>query len=101
MLYVDQPIGTGFSYGVNNADSTVEAAKNMWTFLQSLYAAFLECKGCEFGLFSESYGGCYGPAFVDHFQGQNAVIDAGKIMGDRINVVALGINNAWVDSARI
>lgn len=39
MLYVDQPIGTGFSYGTDSATSTVTAAEYVWEFLQNFYVA--------------------------------------------------------------
>jgi carboxypeptidase C (cathepsin A) len=97
MLYVDQPIGTGFSYGVDHANSTKKAASYVWKLLQAFYTAFPDYKSREFGLFTESYGGHYGPEFSAYFQQQNAKIDAGKLKGEKINIVALGINNAWTD----
>ncbi|KAJ0268568.1 hypothetical protein COL940_013270 [Colletotrichum noveboracense] len=97
-LYVDQPIGAGFSYGTNDVDSTVKAAPKVWSLMQSFYTQFPEYKNRDFGLFTESYGGHYGPEFIDHFQAQNAKIDKGEIKGEKIKVVALGINNGWIDA---
>ncbi|KAF4461546.1 carboxypeptidase D [Fusarium albosuccineum] len=99
MLYVDQPIGTGFSYGTDDVTSTLTAAPRVWKLLQAFYAQFPEYEGREFGLFTESYGGHYGPEFAFYFEQQNAAIDAGKIQGEKINLVALGINNGWIDPA--
>jgi carboxypeptidase C (cathepsin A) len=101
MLYADQPIGTGFSYGVNNVTSTSSAAPYVWNLLQSFYTAFPDYKSRAFGLFTESYGGRYGPVFTEYFQKQNEKIDAGELDGDKINLVALGINNAWADAGMV
>ncbi|KAM0671035.1 hypothetical protein ACQRIU_001430 [Beauveria bassiana] len=98
MLYVDQPIGAGFSYGnVNAADSTPHAAPAVWKMVQAFLSQFPEYKSRDFGLFTESYGGHYGPEFAYYFEQQNAAIDAGTLTGDKINLVALGINNGWLD----
>jgi carboxypeptidase C (cathepsin A) len=97
MLYVDQPVGTGFSYGTDDATSTVTAAKYVWNMLQAFYAAFPEYESRNFGLWTESYGGHYGPEFAYYFQAQNAAIAAGTLQGETINLVALGINNGWFD----
>ncbi|KAM0205557.1 hypothetical protein ACHAQI_009117 [Fusarium lateritium] len=99
MLYVDQPIGTGFSYGSDDAVSTLAAAPRVWNLLQAFYAQFPEYENRDFGLFTESYGGHYGPEFAFFFEEQNAAIDAGTITGEKINLVALGINNGWIDPA--
>lgn len=40
----------------------------------------------------------YGPEFAAYIQEQNAKIDAGTLKGEKINLVALGINNGWIDS---
>lgn len=93
MLYVDQPIGVGFSYGTDSATSTITAAEYVWAFLQNFYAAFPTYESRDFALFTESYGGHYGPEFASYFLSQNEAIDAGTVSGEKINLVALGINN--------
>ncbi|EMD84874.1 hypothetical protein COCHEDRAFT_1149798, partial [Bipolaris maydis C5] len=97
MVYIDQPIGTGFSYGSDPVTSTVTAAPYVWTFLQAFYAQFPQYENRDFGLFTESYGGHYGPEFASYLQQQNAAIDSGRVQGEKINLVALGINNGWTD----
>ncbi len=64
MLYVDQPIGTGFSFGTDDANSTVTAAPFVWKLMQAFYAQFPAYENRNFGLFTESYGGHYGPEFA-------------------------------------
>lgn len=98
-LYVDQPVGSGFSYG-QDTDSTVSAAEAVWKFLQAFYTQFPQYKSRDFGIFTESYGGHYGPEFASYFQKQNAAIDAGKLSGQKVNLVALGINNGWIDPGK-
>ena len=67
MLYVDQPIGAGFSFGIDNVTSTSEgAAPYAWILLQAFYAQFPSYKNRNFGLFTESYGGHYGPEFASY-----------------------------------
>jgi carboxypeptidase C (cathepsin A) len=61
MLYVDQPIGTGFSYGTDPVTSTVTAAPYVWNLLQAFFAQFPQYENRDFGIFTESYGGHYGP----------------------------------------
>ena len=93
MLYIDQPAGVGFSYqsdqtnssvtcddegycqpsGIINAtaevNSTVAAAPFVWKFVQAFFAQFPQYENRDFGIFTESYGGHYGPgtSFVPHF----------------------------------
>lgn len=66
-------------------------------FLQNFYAAFPTYESRDFALFTESYGGHYGPEFSEYFLTQNAAIDAGTVSGEKINLIALGINNGWID----
>lgn len=53
VIYIDQPIGTGFSYGSACCNSTETAAVYVWEFLQVFHAAFPEFEGREFGIFAQ------------------------------------------------
>jgi len=99
ILYVDQPIGVGFSYGDTTTNSSVEAAKGVWKFLQIFFsdAKFCEYKTREFALWTESYGGHYGPTMASYFLDQNAAIAAGTLSGIPINLKVLGIGNGLTD----
>ncbi|KAI1384015.1 putative carboxypeptidase S1 [Hypoxylon trugodes] len=99
MLYIDQPIGTGFSYGNATVNSTKSAAPYVWNLLQAFYDSFPEYESRDFSAFSQSYGGHFGPEFVRYIVDQNAAIERGDIQGTDINVVALGVSNGWFDSA--
>src|SRR6187402_141326 len=113
MLYIDQPIGTGFSQGASSTTSTVTAAPYVWKLLQAFFAQFPKYSNRDFGIFTESYGGHYGPGeqtmkdslvlsltrpeFASYFNYQNLAIEAGVVIGQPISLVALGINNGWFD----
>ncbi|KAF2200356.1 putative carboxypeptidase S1 [Delitschia confertaspora ATCC 74209] len=93
MIYIDQPIGVGFSYGTDDVTSTETAAPYVWKLIQAFYASFPEYKSRDFGIFTESYGGHYGPEFAKYILDQNKAK-----AGENINLVALGINNGWFDA---
>ena len=112
MIYIDQPIGTGFSYGTDTVNSTQAAAPFVWKAFQVLFESKLFSQYasreyvhgsllflgiCSKGIIrfifaTESYGGHYGPSFVTYFEEQNALITSGAIEGESIAVSALMIN---------
>lgn len=53
VVYIDQPIGTGFSYGSGCCNSTETAAVYVWEFLQVFHATFPSFIGREFGIFAQ------------------------------------------------
>ncbi|KAJ7590662.1 alpha/beta-hydrolase [Mycena floridula] len=92
MIYIDQPIGTGFSFGTDTVNSTNSAAPFVWTAFQVLF------ESPQFAKFkSRDFGGHYGPSFVSYFDAQNAKIHEGTLKGEEIVVSALMINNGWYD----
>ncbi|KAF4610985.1 hypothetical protein D9613_006719 [Agrocybe pediades] len=99
MIYIDQPIGTGFSFGNDTVNGTLAASPFVWQAFQVLFESkeFSKYQSREFILATESYGGHYGPAMVTFFDQQNALIKAGKLKGELVNVSALMINNGWYD----
>ncbi|KAG9021820.1 hypothetical protein FRB95_001392, partial [Tulasnella sp. JGI-2019a] len=97
VLYIDQPVGTGFSHGAETTLTSDDAAGLVWQALQAFLENFPVYEGRELILATESYGGHYGPAFVTVFNSQNALIRRGVIEGEIITVSALMLNNGWID----
>jgi carboxypeptidase C (cathepsin A) len=93
ILYIDQPIGVGFSLGTNPSNSIDTSSPYVWNLIQAFYAAFPEYASRDFGIFTESYGGHYGAEFAQYIQEKNAAEE-----GEHVNLVALGINNGLHDA---
>ncbi|KAF2443671.1 peptidase S10, serine carboxypeptidase [Karstenula rhodostoma CBS 690.94] len=115
MLYLSQPVGVGFSYqttktdqngryslvDLDTANTTHAAAVGAWHILQ----AFLELspqldpdiQNFTFNLWTESYGGHYGPGFYNYFYQQNEAIKNGSIEGCELQMDTLGIINGIID----
>ncbi|KAJ7272517.1 serine carboxypeptidase [Mycena rebaudengoi] len=89
------PIGTGFSHGPETVGTSQQAAADVWKFLQIFLSdrRFSHLAKNGLGLWTESYGGHYGPVFAAYFLSQNAAIAAGKVNGIQLNLQALGIGN--------
>jgi carboxypeptidase C (cathepsin A) len=58
-----------------------------------------EIKSRSFNLWTESYGGHYGPVFYDYFYEQNQAIANGSVEGVLLNFDSLGIGNGLIDYA--
>ncbi|PYI29469.1 alpha/beta-hydrolase [Aspergillus indologenus CBS 114.80] len=139
LLYIDQPVHTGFSYDVavngtfdaltgdwdvsgledgipeqNNTfyvgtfpsmnnqttiNGTVNAARALWVFAQTWFSEFPEYKPHDdrVSIWTESYGGRYGPAFAAFFQDQNDKIANSTLSGHPIHLDTLGIINGCID----
>lgn len=144
MLYIDQPVQTGFSYDSllngtldllsqqvdvvdfmqekmpkqNNtllvgtfpsdnidatANGTANGARALWHFAQTFFQEFPDYKPNDnrVSIWTESYGGRYGPAYTAFFQQQNQRIANGSLAtkGEtaQIHLDTLGIINGCVD----
>lgn len=92
MLYIDNPVGTGFSFtgderGFSRDQTSV--ANNLYEFLQQFFRIFSEYKSNELYITGESYAGKYVPA-IGH-----------KLMQmsnqSNINFKGIAIGNAFID----
>ena len=65
-LFIDQPVGVGFSYGTMSVGTSQQAAADVWQFLQIWFAdaRFKKYAARDFAIWTESYGGHYGPTFA-------------------------------------
>ncbi|KAI9466665.1 alpha/beta-hydrolase [Lactarius psammicola] len=70
MLYVEQPVGTGFSQGKPNVKNENDVAAQLVGFLQQFLEIFSELKGKKFYLTGESYAGVYIP-YIANFIFEN------------------------------
>ncbi|KAK7045654.1 hypothetical protein VNI00_007487 [Paramarasmius palmivorus] len=61
VLWVEQPVGTGFSQGSPNITNDDELAEQLTGFLEQFLEVFSELKGNDFYLTGESYAGFYVP----------------------------------------
>ena len=94
-------------YPVINAseiDTTDLAAIATWHVLQGFLSALPQLDagvgaptGKTFNLWTESYGGHYGPAFYIYFYEQNQLVSNGTTNGTYLNFDTLGLINAIID----
>ncbi|OQD88259.1 hypothetical protein PENANT_c004G06366 [Penicillium antarcticum] len=85
------------------ANSTENSARSLWHFAQTWFSEFPEYKPHDdrVSIWTESYGGRYGPSFTAFFQEQNEKITNGSITNPEdshyIHLDTLGIINGCVD----
>ncbi|CAG7848349.1 Pheromone-processing carboxypeptidase KEX1; AltName: Full=Carboxypeptidase D; Flags: Precursor [Serendipita indica DSM 11827] len=91
IVYVDQPVGTGFSYGSTDRYATelTESTPQMIEFMRNFYKVFPELAGIDTYLAGESFAGQYIPYIAD------AMLKASN-MPAPLRGIAIG--NGWIDS---
>jgi cathepsin A (carboxypeptidase C) len=69
LLYVDQPVGTGFSHAglTHLSTNEEEIAENMAQFMIKFLAKYPQLEGKDFYITGESYAGHYIPAITHNF----------------------------------
>ncbi|KNZ56476.1 uncharacterized protein VP01_2397g5 [Puccinia sorghi] len=95
-IYVDQPVGTGYSYGTRTAKTTSEAMIDLYESIQVLleHPLFSKFVGRPFGVWTESYGGHYAPVLVDHILEMNTQLAGSNLPGKvTIPINSMGIGN--------
>lgn len=97
-----EKIGTCGTYSYGNesltANSTANAAPNLWKALQGFMGAFPQYSRHGFNFATESYGGHYAPIFNAYIESQNQLISNGSIpKAHHINLETVVIGNGWYD----
>merc|ERR1712127_629665 len=93
LLYVDQPVGTGFSKAGSPLDydtNEEQIAETMATFMVNFLEKFPQLQGKDFYITGESYAGHYIPAISHNFFFKNK----DKL---KINFKGMAIGNGLVD----
>ena len=81
VIYVDQPVGTGFSSGSPLNTNMEELKVEFKNFLVELYKAFPYLSGKDVFMTGESYAGHYIPAFSDYLLDEGYNVKA-SLIGD-------------------
>lgn len=63
MIYIDQPVGTGFSYGEPLLTTLDECSDEFMTFMVGIWETFPDLQGKDLYVTGESYAGKYIPRF--------------------------------------
>lgn len=96
MLYVEHPIGTGFSYGHPYPDNELEASADLYQFMQNFYQIFTKFQDYDFFVMGESYAGMFVPSIARYFHIQNKQLAPNNI---KIPLKGAAVGNGWMDAA--
>jgi len=94
IMWVDQPVGTGFSYDDNDSDDVYDedgVAEDMFQFLNNFLKDHPEYSKLPFYIVGESYAGHYVPAVATR------IVKGNQNKESTINIQGAGIGNGWVD----
>ncbi|KAJ8750680.1 hypothetical protein K2173_015861 [Erythroxylum novogranatense] len=95
ILFLDSPVGVGFSYSNTSSDvlsnGDKRTAADSLAFLLKWFERFPQYKGRDFYISGESYGGHYVP------QLSQAIVWANLVLKDKINLKGFMVGNALTD----
>jgi len=96
LLYLDQPVGSGYSYTENNNSyptTEYEVAEGMYTALQLFFQSYPIYSKLNFYIVGESYAGKYVPSLATYINEQNKLENTNLV----INLQGIALGNGWVD----
>jgi len=96
LLYIDQPAGTGFSYGTGLDHDEKGVARDMYDFLQQFMQKHSKYNELDFFAVGESYAGHYIPAVTHEVWKNNNNLPAGAI---KIKLTGTAVGNGLTDPA--
>lgn len=106
VLYIDQPVGTGFSFTTTNdyCSNDEEVNDDLYAFLQNFLKVHAELfvdqqsnsMNRNLWFSGESYAGHYIPSFINHLLQKEENIDSNK-NDIQINIGGAAIGNGWIN----
>ena len=93
MLYVEQPAGTGFSWGPVPS-SEADLSQDFYNFMVNFLDTFRFMESKQMFLFGESYAGMYVPSMAHKIHTENKIAKKKK----RINLAGIALGNGWMDA---
>jgi cathepsin A (carboxypeptidase C) len=93
VLWIDQPTGTGFSYGKQKVSDEAGVAANFYDFVSQFMLANPQYAKLPFYVVGESYGGHYVPAVSEYINAQNQKIIENGLDAQIINLAGIAVGN--------
>ncbi|KAJ3152898.1 hypothetical protein HDU89_001105 [Geranomyces variabilis] len=99
LVFLDQPINVGFSYtdGDDLVSTTVDAANDVYAFLQLFLSKYNKYSSLDFHVTGESYAGHYVPAIGAKIITENEALTEKKNKNLEIKLKGLAIGNGLTD----
>ena len=94
VIFLEQPIGVGFSYATNGSTTSDDftQSQNTYGFLLSFFAAYPEFAKNEFFITGESYAGIYVPTLA------NRIVDGNAAGKPHINLKGIAVGDGCIGS---
>eukprot|EP00092_Neocalanus_flemingeri_P007452 GFUD01008048.1.p1 GENE.GFUD01008048.1~~GFUD01008048.1.p1 ORF type:complete len:467 (-),score=127.97 GFUD01008048.1:70-1470(-) len=92
MLYIDNPVGAGFSFSDALPTTQDAVTDNLYELLQQWYTLFPQYQTNPFYPFGDSYAGKFVPSITRRIHEQNA--SGNDVI--KINLAGMGIGNGWM-----
>ncbi|MCJ1377697.1 hypothetical protein MMC17_000793 [Xylographa soralifera] len=84
VLYIDQPVGTGFSTGSTQATSNAQVTEEFYAWLTAFYAQFPRLAAMDTYLMGESFAGVHIPSFAQ------AIMENSQNLSINLRAISLG-----------
>jgi len=92
MIYIDNPVGAGYSHGNKLPETQKEVTDNLYEFLQQWFKLFPSYQSNPYYSFGESYAGKYVPSLTRRIHEMNKRED----VGIHINLQGMGIGDGFM-----
>ena len=102
ILYVDFPVGTGYSFtnyisGIPTNEE--ELCKQFFVFLQRFYSSYQSIINNNIYLVGDSFSGKYIPALTKYILEKNELIRKQEFLGNVLNIRKIGLGNTLLDTS--
>lgn len=100
MLYVEHPVGTGFSEGQPLPEDETDASGDLYEFIQNFYQVFDHFQKYKIFIMGESYAGMFVPSIVRYFHRMNVALADNPNGSSHIHLHIGGgsLGNGWIDA---
>lgn len=96
-MFVEQPVGVGYSYGGTPPQNETDVSRDFYGFLQNFFTVFPGMRQKRLFLVGESYAGMYVPSIAHYIYLENKKLEKSDISEDYINIAGIGIGNGLID----